>query len=152
MRFTVTARAAAFAALAIAIPVLAAAPADIVKQRHDAFKTMGGAFKTINDAVKSGATDTKPLAAPAATMVAQAKLLTTLFPAGTGPDKVKTHALPTVWSQNAEFKGLQAKLVAENGKLQQAVASGSIDAVKAQIPQVGGTCKSCHDKFRAKDS
>lgn len=151
-RLILTSRGAVLAALAVAIPVLAAAPADIVKQRHAAFKTMGGAFKSINDTIKGGATDTTALAAPAATIVSQAKLLTTLFPAGTGPDKVTTHALPIVWTQNAEFKALQGKLVTETGKLQAAVASGSVDAVKAQIPQVGGTCKACHDKFRAKES
>lgn len=149
-RLSTISRAAIVAAIAITVPAIAAAPADIVAQRIAAFKAMGGSFKAINDAVKGGATDAKALAAPAANMNAQAKKLTALFPAGTGPDKAKTGALPLVWAQNAEFKTLQAKLGTETAKLQQAAASGSIDAVKAQIPQVGGTCKACHDKFRGK--
>lgn len=151
-RLSTISRAVIVAAIALTVPAIAAAPADMVAQRIAAFKSLGGSFKAINDALKGGATDAKALAAPAANMNAQARKLATLFPAGTGPDKVKTSALPAVWTENPEFKAHQAKLVAATAKLQQAAASGSIDAVKAQIPQIGGACKGCHDKFRGKAS
>lgn len=75
-----------------------------------------------------------------------------MWPAGsdnTGPMKGKTRALPEIWSTYPA--------VAEKGKaLKDAVAvlqanAGSLDGIKANIANVGASCKGCHDKFRAKD-
>jgi cytochrome c556 len=40
-------------------------------------------------------------------------------------------------------------MVAEVAKLDTAAKSGSLDAIKAAMGAVGGSCKACHDDFRA---
>ncbi len=74
------------------------------------------------------------------------------FPAGTGPASgVKTSALPAIWEKNDEFKADAAKLVKAAAALHAAAASGNVDQVKAQFMAAGGTCKECHQNFRARD-
>lgn len=62
----------------------------------------------------------------------------------------ETRALPAIWSN---FNGFAAKA----GDFQQAAAAldaaagESLDALRAQVGQVGATCKGCHDDYRAKE-
>ena len=49
----------------------------------------------------------------------------------------------------AKFKAANDKMVAEVAKLETAAKSGSLDAIKAAMGAVGGSCKACHDDFRA---
>jgi len=39
---------------------------------------------------------------------------------------------------------------AEMAKLAVAAKSGNLDAIKTAVNSTGGTCKACHDDFRAK--
>ena len=50
-----------------------------------------------------------------------------------------------------ELKQPSPSMVKAAQAYQQAAASGNLDAAKAALMQVGGTCKGCHDTFRAKD-
>jgi cytochrome c556 len=58
------------------------------------------------------------------------------------------NAKPEIWKEQAKFKELSDKLVVETGKLDAAAKTHSLDAIKAAVAGVGGTCKSCHDSFR----
>ena len=58
------------------------------------------------------------------------------------------NAKPEIWKEQAKFKELSDKLVVETGKLDAAAKTNSLDAIKAAVAGVGGTCKSCHDSFR----
>ena len=41
-------------------------------------------------------------------------------------------------------------MVAEVAKLDAAAKKGNLDAIKTAFGDVGGTCKACHDSYRAK--
>jgi cytochrome c556 len=70
---------------------------------------------------------------------------------GDGTDKGgDTKALPEVWSKKAGFETARDKMYTEMAKLDAAVKSGKFDDVKKAFGPVGGSCKGCHDDFRAK--
>lgn len=70
--------------------------------------------------------------------------------AGFAPGTEGGKAKPDIWKDSAKFKELSDKLQADTEKLAVAAKGGNLDAIKAQVSQVGDTCKSCHDTFRSR--
>jgi cytochrome c556 len=130
----------------------AAKPADVIKARQDNFKVIGKSFKAINDELRKPSQDVALIQANAKAIGDAAKKVGGHFPKGSGPEAgVKTDALPEIWSKPADFKAALAKLGAGSAKLQAAAKTGDVGAIKAAIPAIGGSCKSCHDQFKAKN-
>ena len=70
---------------------------------------------------------------------------------GPGTDKgAPTKALPEIWTEQAKFKEHSEKLEAETVKLAAAAKTGNLDNLKTAFGAAAGTCKACHDSFRAK--
>jgi len=67
-----------------------------------------------------------------------------------GSDKGKTALKPVAFREKNKFMAKAKALETETRKLAKAVASGDFNAVKDQFGEVGKSCKSCHDTFRAK--
>lgn len=61
-----------------------------------------------------------------------------------------TMAKPEIWKEQAKFKEGANKLQTEMGKLAAAAKTGNLDSIKTAFNATSGTCKSCHDDFRAK--
>ncbi len=61
----------------------------------------------------------------------------------------ESEAKPEVWSKPDEFKKEIEKFTAAAAALKTAAASGKLDDVKKPFGDVGQSCKSCHDTFRA---
>lgn len=61
----------------------------------------------------------------------------------------ESEAKPEVWSKPDEFKQAIEKFTAAAAALKTAAASGKLDDVKKPFGDVGQSCKSCHDTFRA---
>ena len=121
-----------------------------VTARQEGYKGLGAAFKTVNDELRAGSPDVAAIRAAAGRMNSFAARAPSLFPKGSGVESgAKTDALPVIWSDAAGFAAAQRALQTETAKLQTAAASGDLDAVRAQARVVGGTCKACHDKYRA---
>jgi cytochrome c556 len=116
------------------------------------FKEIGGAFKTINDELKSGAPDfntVRPLARDIATRSAG---VAKHFPKGSGVQAgLKTRAKASIWSDQATFVKLQNDMIVAANALNAAAVKGDVAALTAARTTLGGTCKSCHDKFREAD-
>jgi cytochrome c556 len=92
--------------------------------------------------------DAKAAADNAAIVSAMARLPFTAF--GEGTDKgMPNRAKPEIWKDAAKFKAASDKMVAEIAKLETAAKAGNLDAIKAAMGGVGGSCKGCHDDFRA---
>ena len=68
------------------------------------------------------------------------------FGAGTEGGKAK----PEIWKEQAKFKEHSDKLQAESVKLVAAAKTGNLDTLKASFGATAGTCKACHDNYRAK--
>ena len=124
-------------------------PEDAIKYRQSAFTVMGNHVGRIGAMAAGRAPFDAKAAAESAHIVAT---LSTLPAAGFGPGTDKglpNRAKPEIWSDAAKFKAANDKMVAEVAKLETAAKSGSLDAIKAAMGAVGGSCKACHDDFRA---
>jgi len=75
-----------------------------------------------------------------------------LFVPGTSNADAKgqTRALPAIWEQREEFARLNREWRAQAATLLTAADTGR-EAFNKELVTLGGTCKACHDKFRAKD-
>jgi len=130
----------------------AGSPTAAISAREANFKAIGKAFKGIIDQTRSPAPNMAVIQASANIIAAAAPKVGGTFPKGSGPESgAKTHALPAIWEKPVEFNAAVAKLVSGSKAMQAAAASGNLDQVKAAIPGLGGSCKGCHDQFKARD-
>ena len=123
---------------------------DAIKYRQSALFVMGQHFSRVG-AMANGRVpyDAKVAAENADIVAAMAQLPWAGF--GPGTDKgAPTKAEPAVWAEPAKFKDAREKMVAETGKLAAAAKTGNLDSLKAAFGDTAGSCKACHDAFRAK--
>jgi len=144
---------ALLAALGVVASLPAAAqfqkPEDAIKYRQAAFTVMGNHVGRIGAMAAGKAPFDAKAAADSAHIVATLSTLP-LTGFGEGTDKgLPNRAKPEIWKDAAKFKAAGDKMVAEVAKLETAAKSGSLDAIKAAMGGVGGSCKGCHDDFRA---
>ena len=124
-------------------------PEDAIKYRQSAFTVMANHFGRVA-AMAQGRVpfDAKVAAENADIVLTMSKLPYAGF--GDGTDKGLPHrAKPEIWKEQAKFNDLANKMQGEVVKLDAAARSGSLDALKAAVGAVGGSCKACHDDFRA---
>lgn len=141
----------AAAALTLGSPVSAqfAKPEDAIKYRKNALFVMQQHYARIGAMVAGKAPfDAKAAADNAAVADYMAKLPWAGF--GEGTDKGDTKAKPEIWKEQAKFKDGADKMQAEMGKLAAAAKTGNLDAIKTAFNATSGTCKACHDEYRAK--
>lgn len=124
-------------------------PEDAIKYRQGAFTVMGNHFGRVA-AMAQGRVpfDAKAAAENAGIVATMAKLPFQGF--GDGTDKGLPHRAKTeVWKEQPKFRAAAEKMQAEAAKLDAAAKTGNLDAIKAAVGAVGGSCKACHDDFRA---
>ncbi len=139
----------ALACAAAAMPAAAqfAKPQDAVKYRQAALTVMASHFSRMQPVVRGQA----PY--DAAQIKANVDILKTLAAlpwAGFGPGTEGGDAKPEVWSNAADFKDKQQRLIDNVGKLSAAADSGDLAKVRAAFGDVGASCKACHDVYRKK--
>lgn len=138
------------AAIVFAAPAAAQfqKPEDAVKYRQSALTVMGNHFGRIGAMVNGRVPFDAKAAQDSAHVVAT---LSTLPWAGFTPntEALKSRAKPDIWKEQAKFKESSDKMVTEVAKLEAATKTGNLDAIKVAFGAVGGSCKACHDAFRA---
>jgi cytochrome c556 len=139
------------AGLCAAVPAAAQfqKPEDAIKYRQGAFTVMADHLGRVGAMAAGRAPfDAKVAAENTAIVATMAPLPFAGFVAGS--DKgLPNRAKAEIWSNNAKFKDLAGKMQAEITKLDAAAKSGSLDNINAAMGSVGGSCKACHDDFRA---
>jgi cytochrome c556 len=65
-------------------------------------------------------------------------------------DGAVTDALPAIWENFADFTAKLDDLKREAKALRLVAESGDEAAIKQQFMATAGTCKACHDEYRAK--
>lgn len=143
--------------IAVAVGLVAAAfaldaaaqakPEDLIKQRKSAFAIMGFNMGSLG----AMAQDKKPYNKDEAARNAQMIAAVADYPKGffgPGTDTGDTKAKPEIWKNKADFDAKMDKMVAAVKGLP--AASGDLAALKKAVGEVGGTCKACHDDYRAK--
>lgn len=140
------------AALAIAVPtVLFAAPKDIVEARQGYYKLLGSNMAVFAGMAKGDIEyDAKVAQAAADNIITLTQYnLGPLFAPGTSSADVKgARALPKIWEDFAGVGAKGADFRAAAANMQAAAGQGKGEMVKA-LGALGGTCKACHDTYRA---
>lgn len=123
-------------------------PEDAVKYRQSALTVMANSFGRIGAMVNGRAPFDAKVAQDNAHVVAT---LSTLPWAGfaANTESLKSRAKSEIWKEAGKFKEASDKFVAEAAKLEAAAKTGNLDTIKTAFGAVGGSCKACHDAFRA---
>jgi cytochrome c556 len=136
-------------AAAPALTATAATPDRAIGYRQDVFGLVGWNFGALADMVREkrawdGAEFTRR-----AERVAQLSLMTDEgFPEGS--DKgATTDAKPEIWTNRADFDAKMDDFRREAAALASTAKGGDQAAIKAQFAKTGGTCKACHDEYKA---
>jgi len=123
---------------------LAVVAADAFQDRHMAMESVNDAAKPLFDMAKKAVPfDAAVVKANATTIADNLKNAATLFPAGSGGGD--SRAKPEIWTDAAGF---------EKGMKDAHAAAVALQAVKDEaafgpaLSALGGSCKSCHDKYR----
>lgn len=125
-----------------------AKPEDAIKYRKSTMFVMQQHYARIGAMVNGRVPfDAKAAADNAAVAESMSKLHWAAF--SEGSDKGDTKAKPEIWKEPAKFKEGADKLQMEMGKLAAAAKTGNLDSVKAAFTATAGTCKACHDSYRA---
>lgn len=145
--------AATAALVAFAAPASAqfAKPEDAIKYRQSALSVMATHYSRIG-AMANGRVpfDAKVAAENAEIVSNMSKLPWTAFGPGTDKGSIPTRAKAEIWAEQAKFKDLSEKMVAETTKLAAAAKTGNADSLKAAFGATSATCKACHDNYQAK--
>jgi cytochrome c556 len=140
-----------FAGLATAGAALAAStgPERAIKYRQNVYGLIGWNFGALGQMARGQRDFDATEFARRAERVAQlSMMLDEGFPPGS--DKgAKTEALPAIWTNRADFDAKLADFQREAAALAKVAAGGDADATKAQFAKTAGTCKACHDKYKA---
>jgi cytochrome c556 len=150
-------RARVFAVSTIALVAVAATAAplskpqalSVMKERHEQMEAFGAATKVIYTNLQSGSPDLGAIRKAAAAINSRAPKLVSWFPAGTGPNVGKTRAKAEIWQKPEDFV-LKAKDFSNAAnELDAAAKRGDMSEIKTAFRTLGGTCKACHDPYRA---
>jgi cytochrome c556 len=141
----------AVATLGLALPAAAqfAKPEDAIKYRKGAFTVMAAHFGRIGAMVNDKAPwDAKAAAENAEIVAYMSHLPYAGFIPGT--DTGETKAKPEIWKETDKFKAAATKMQDAVAKLNTVAKGGDKAAIKVAFGDAGGTCKACHDDYRAK--
>ncbi|MEP5938565.1 MAG: cytochrome c [Erythrobacter sp.] len=123
----------------------------VIEERQANFEGISDAFKVIRTQLEGEAPDFAVIEAQATDINARAQLVNTYFPEGTSVDDGHdTEALAKIWEEPAKFEEAAQNFVAASETMVTLAGEGDAAAIGAQVGQLGGTCKACHDQFRLK--
>ncbi|MES2120536.1 MAG: cytochrome c [Pseudomonadota bacterium] len=136
-------------AAAVAAPVSGAKAAAIMRERHEGMEAIGKATKQLRRELGGGSPDIAAVRGSAAKIAGLSKKASGWFPAGTGPDVGKTGAKPEIWQDPKDFAAKLASFQRAAAAFNGAASGGDESTIQARYSDLGGTCKACHDKYRA---
>jgi cytochrome c556 len=135
----------------LAVPLPRDRALQVMHVRHEGMEAIGDGFKALHRAL-GGSPDLPTVRANAAKIAQLSQQASTWFPAGTGPDVAKTRAKPDIWQNSEDFAAKLRAFETAARALQLASDSNNVAAMNARFADLGGTCKACHDKYRAEES
>ncbi|HEY8592777.1 MAG TPA: cytochrome c [Sphingomicrobium sp.] len=118
-------------------------------ERHESMEKIGKASKAVRRELESDTPNLGAIRQSASTIAEQSKYTASQFPKGSGPDVGKTGAKPEIWANAQDFTAKTANFQQAAQAFNQAAGGNDIAAIKKSFADLGGTCKACHDKYRA---
>ena len=129
-------------------------PEDAVKYRKGVLTGLAWHFGPVVAMAKGeAALDQVQLSDRAAALAALSDMLGEGFVAGTAMGQIEgTKLKPEIWSDSADFQKKLQALQTATAALVSASASGSLSQgdLGKHVSAIGGSCKGCHDSYRAK--
>lgn len=126
---------------------LADAEAEI-KYRQGVFKAVGGQMASMG-AILKGQVQMDKFVVHASGMAALADVVPEIFPASSGDGK--TEALPAIWENPDDFQTKVDEFVIAAKAIGEVGGSGDMSLIGPAMNRLGGTCKGCHDDYKADD-
>jgi cytochrome c556 len=124
-------------------------PAALVDQRQARMKALGASMKTLTGFAKGEGTAAD--ARNAAAVLIAARDMPRWWPRGTAKSVGDSKASPAIWAEQPRFQQRIAEFRQAAAAMDKAARSGDAAQVRAQLPVLGGSCKSCHTAFQLKD-
>lgn len=121
----------------------------IMKARHDGMESMGKDLKTLSRDLDSDDPNVGEIRSAAADIYKNSKAASGWFPAGTGPEAGKTGAKAEIWQNPQDFAVKLATFQHYAEQFYKAGITGDVGALKANQDTLAGSCKACHNKYRA---
>src|ERR1700733_14392794 len=144
--YLVSVAACALIAAGVAVAQTASAPITLpadqfVQARQSSLDMSAATMAEMRTAVKDGL-PVKKQAYPANALGRWARVLPTLFPAGTGPGAVSvpTHSRPEIWTDRANFEKAAANYAAAADKLRDIAQPDDATGFAAQVEMLDKTC------------
>lgn len=139
----------AAAATGATLKVSGAPAARVMHERHEGMETIGKNFKALHREFDSASPFAPAVHTGAAQIADLSKKASGWFPAGTGPEAGKTGAKPEIWQNPQDFSAKLSAFQKAALAFQAAASGNDLTAAKARFADLGGSCKACHDKYRA---
>lgn len=126
-------------------------PAQVVTDRREGLRAVGVHVDALAAVARAG-TDPRPVAERVAAVQRFFVDFPNRFPAGTqqGAPGIDTRALPSIWTDRANFERVSAALAPRLEALNAAAQSGDARAFGAALQATGASCGDCHRPFRAR--
>jgi cytochrome c556 len=143
----------ALVAALLAMPAVQAQsrdPAALVDQRQARMKALGASMKTLTAFSKGGSSAAEAKQA-AGTLAAAGKAMPNWWPRGTAVGVGDSEAAPAIWTDGARFRQRLAAFATASAQMNKVAMTGNAAAVGAELRNVGGSCKACHDLYRIED-
>ena len=121
----------------------------IMHERHEGMEDVGKNNKVLRRELTAASPDLAAVRAAAAAIARHSSEAAHWFPAGTGPDVGKTGAKAEIWQKPQDFAAKLRDFQIAAQALNAAARAGDLNAIKARYGALGGTCKACHDNYRA---
>lgn len=144
---------AASLSVAVAVPAIAhierSEPLQSLRQSY--FALVGMTFGPMGDMVKGKIEWNGDQFAAWASDLAAVSSVSVERGFAPGSDKGKTRAKPAIWENPNDFAEKLAAFRTEAAALAVAAKTGDQAAATAQFKKTGGTCKACHDEYKARN-
>jgi cytochrome c556 len=134
----------------LAVPLSRDRALQVMKVRHDGMHSIADALKAIHRGIL-GTPDLATVRSNSANLVRLSQQAAGWFPAGTGPDVAKTRAKPEIWQSSEDFAAKLRNFQAAARAFDAAARGSDVAAMTARFADLDGTCKACHDKYRAEE-
>jgi cytochrome c556 len=123
---------------------------DVVSQRIMGYRNLGANFKAANDALRSSSAPTTDIRTAAAAIQRISREQYRWFPAGSGSSaNPKSAAKAEIWNDPAAFRAAQDRFAQQADSFVRATQGRDIKLMRGEARRLAGTCKGCHDAFRA---
>lgn len=121
----------------------------IMHTRHEGMEKIGKDFKVLHREFDTPSPDLALVRTAAAEIAGLSRNASGWFPAGTGPEVGKTGAKPEIWADPHDFSQKLGAFQHAAATFNVSTTKDNVEAMKARYADLGGTCKACHDKYRA---